>query len=142
MPLKPKLSRRKFVQSTAAGSLYAAYILNTGCSAQHDFDMLIINGEVCDGTGAAPFQADVGISNGKIAAIGALQKRTAGKMINTKHKIVAPGFVDIHSHSETRLLVDGRAMSKTLQGIEHVIVNGKVVVHNGEHTGSKPGMVI
>lgn len=119
--LSKNITRRKFMQTAAAGGLYSAAILTSGCS-RTDFDILILNGSICDGTGAAPFQADLGISNGKIVAIGALQNRTAGKKIDAKDKIVAPGFIDIHSHSDTNLLVDGRAMSKILQGVTTEVV--------------------
>lgn len=59
-----------------------------------------------------------------------------------------PGFIDMHSHSDWRLWANRRAESKIRQGvtteagIEHVLVNGRVVIRDGEHTGNLPGRVL
>lgn len=64
------------------------------------WDILFVNGRVLDGTGNPCFYADVGIKDGKIAAVGKLQKKSsAGKIIDITGKMIAPGFIDIHSHS-------------------------------------------
>ena len=68
-------------------------------SAQ-DFDILIVNGRIVDGTGNPSFQGDVGIRSGRIAAIGHLNGRTAARTIDAAGLTVAPGFVDIHNHSD------------------------------------------
>lgn len=69
-----------------------------------NFDMIIQQGTVIDGTGAAGILADVGIRDGKIAAIGHLEGAFAEKRIEAAGKIVAPGFIDVHVHSELALL--------------------------------------
>jgi N-acyl-D-amino-acid deacylase len=63
------------------------------------FDILIKNGRVADGSGAPAVAADVGIGDGKIQAVGRLDGEAA-RVIDASGKIVAPGFIDIHSHSE------------------------------------------
>jgi N-acyl-D-aspartate/D-glutamate deacylase len=82
-----------------------------------DFDVLIRGGQVVDGTGAAPVAADVGIKGDRIAAIGQLASRTARRTIDASGLVVAPGFIDLHTHSEMPLLADGTAQSKVRQGV-------------------------
>lgn len=81
------------------------------------FDLLIINGSVLDGTGADALRADIGIRGEKIAAVGDLANAEATTTIDAAGKIVCPGFIDAHSHSDAYLLVDPRAPSKVSQGI-------------------------
>lgn len=87
-----------------------------------DFDVLIRNGRVVDGTGNPSFVGDVGIRAGRIAAMGALPKARAGKVIDATGLIVAPGFIDIHNHSDYSLLVDGNAQSMIRQGVTSMIL--------------------
>ncbi|MBS3819792.1 D-aminoacylase [bacterium] len=71
-----------------------------------EFDVLFINGRVLDGTGNPAFYADVGIKEGKIAAVGKLKNEEAQRVIDIQGKIIAPGFIDIHCHAFDR--VDSR----------------------------------
>ena len=80
------------------------------------FDTLILNGTVVDGTGDARYQADVGISGGRIEAIGALGHAEAARRIDATGHVVAPGFIDMHSHSDITLLDDPGGESKAHQG--------------------------
>ena len=68
-----------------------------------DFDVLIRNGFVVDGSGAPGFAADVGIRKDRIAAIGTLDSSTAREVIDATGMIVCPGFIDVHVHSEVQL---------------------------------------
>jgi N-acyl-D-aspartate/D-glutamate deacylase len=79
-------------------------------------DILIRNGSVADGTGGEPFVADVGVLNGRIAAIGKIEGH-ARQEIDASGLMVTPGFIDIHSHSDYTLLVDPRAQSAIQQGV-------------------------
>src|SRR6185369_10431745 len=82
------------------------------------YDLVITNGKIVDGTGNPWFYADVGIRNGKIEFIGQLPPQpTATPQIRGDGLVVAPGFIDMHSHSDTLLLEDGLAQSKIRQGV-------------------------
>src|SRR5436309_9786925 len=78
-------------------------------------DLVIRGGTLLDGTGAAPRIADVGVKEGRIAAIGKLPAN--GAEVDATGLTVAPGFIDIHSHSDYTLLVDPRAVSAIAQGV-------------------------
>ena len=83
-------------------------------------DLLLAGGTVVDGTGAPPRRADVAIADGRIAAVG--EGLHGDEVIDVTGLVVAPGVVDIHSHADFTLLVDGRAQSSVLQGITTVAV--------------------
>ena len=80
-------------------------------------DTLIKNGTVIDGTGAPRRAADVGISGGKIAAVGSLGSAAAARTVDATGLVVAPGFIDMHSHSDTTMLDDPGGESKAHQGV-------------------------
>lgn len=69
-----------------------------------EFDLLIKNGTVVDGTGAPARPADVGIKDGRIVAVDRLTDATAAEVVDANGKIVAPGFIDVHIHSEIALI--------------------------------------
>ena len=75
-------------------------------------------GTVVDGTGGEPITADVSISGGRITAvIPPGREPTDAHVIDASGLIVAPGFIDMHTHSDISLLHDGRGQSKVLQGV-------------------------
>src|SRR5262249_1713856 len=86
-----------------------------------DFDVLIRNGRIVDGTGNPSYVGDVGIKAGKIAAVGRLAGKTAARTIDAARLTVAPGFVDIHNHSDYTLVQDGDAESMVRQGVTTMI---------------------
>ena len=107
-----------------------------------DFDILIRGGQVLDGTGASAVAADVGIRNGRIAEIGSLQQRSAKRTIDATRLTVAPGFIDLHTHSELPLLADGKAESAVRQGVTLDVMgeSTSVAPRDGLHAeGAAPG---
>lgn len=85
-------------------------------------DIAIHNGRLIDGTGNTWFKADIGIKDGKIVKLGRLDGIQAEKVIDAKELIVAPGFIDIHNHSDHTLLSNSRAESMVRQGVTTVVV--------------------
>lgn len=83
----------------------------------HSFDIVITNGHIIDGTGSPWYSGDIGIRDGKIAAIGNLSAASRQRTIDAAGKIVAPGFIDMLGQSELTILVDPRLPSKIFQGI-------------------------
>jgi N-acyl-D-amino-acid deacylase len=86
-------------------------------AAAPEYDLVIANGRVLDGTGAPAFRADVGIRGDRIAAMGDLASASAARRLDARGLVVAPGFIDMLGQSEMELLVDGRAESKVRQGV-------------------------
>ncbi|HXC08049.1 MAG TPA: D-aminoacylase [Steroidobacteraceae bacterium] len=81
------------------------------------FDVIIVNGRIVDGTGSPWYSGDVGVRDGRIAAIGNLAHARAKRRIDAAGNVVAPGFIDMLGQSEFTILVDPRLPSKIYQGI-------------------------
>jgi len=81
------------------------------------FDVVITHGHIIDGTGSPWYSGDIGIRDGKIAAIGNLSATARKRTIDAVDKVVAPGFIDMLGQSELTILVDPRLPSKIFQGI-------------------------
>jgi N-acyl-D-amino-acid deacylase len=92
---------------------------------QPEFDLLITNGRVLDGSGNPWIRQDIGISGDRITAIGRLEGRTAARTVDASGLTVAPGFIDVHSHAGGALaretLRDARGL--LAQGITTIVVN-------------------
>ncbi len=127
---KKSLNRREFFKSGALklGSLTAAIgapaILSsiaTGCKVNSQFDTVIYNGNIYKGDGSNPFPGMIGIKNGKIAAIGNLGNienfASESQVINANEMVVSPGFIDIHTHTDTNILDAPLGDSRIYQGI-------------------------
>lgn len=97
------------------------------------FDVVLIGGRVIDGTGNPWFRADVGIRDGRIAAVGALGGTEAARRIDVTDRFVVPGFIDIHSHADEGLDAEGEvgspgahrraAPNLVSQGVTTVVIN-------------------
>lgn len=96
-----------------------AVLLSSGsCLAQtRSFDVLIKGGTVYDGAGGEPRHLNVAIRGDRIVEIGTLRKARANTVVDATGLAVAPGFINMLSHSETSLIVDGRSMSELKQGV-------------------------
>jgi N-acyl-D-amino-acid deacylase len=94
-----------------------------------DADILIKGGEVVDGTGGPWVRADVAIKGDKIVYVGRAPVK-AGRVIDAGGKVVSPGFIDMHAHSEFGLALDGRGLSKITQGVTTEVL--------GEHLSAGP----
>ncbi|HTE47100.1 MAG TPA: D-aminoacylase [Gemmatimonadaceae bacterium] len=114
-------SRRSFVTATT-GSVLALAGAPWIILRRAPYDLVIRNGTVFDGTGAAGIESDVAISSGKIAAIARRITERGTDEIDAKGLAVAPGFIDIHSHGDGSLSQDPRAESLIRQGITTIVV--------------------
>jgi N-acyl-D-amino-acid deacylase len=86
-------------------------------SSGQQFDVIIRNGTVYDGTGREPVKADIGIRADRIAAVGDLSRATGNTIIDAKGLAVAPGFINMLSHSETSWIIDSRSLSELREGV-------------------------
>ncbi len=82
-----------------------------------DFDILIAGGDVVDGSGAPRARLDVGVTGGKVAAVDRIAGATAGRVIDASGLVVAPGFIDVHVHSELARLGGVDQFAGVLDGV-------------------------
>jgi len=92
-------------------------VLATACTAAPQYDVVIRHGTVYDGTGAAPVVEDLAISGDRIAARGDLGSARGRDEVDATGLAVAPGFINMLSHSETSLIADGRSQGDLRQGV-------------------------
>ena len=85
------------------------------------YDLIIKNGLIYDGKGSEPFEADIGISEDKIVAIGKIEEGSI-ETIDAKGKIVTPGFVDIHTHYDGQVTWDPYLRPSTYHGVTTVVM--------------------
>ncbi len=104
----------------SAPSLLLALSLLGGCA--QSFDLVIEHGSVLDGSGEPSREADIGILDGKIAAIGDLSTSGADRRIVASGLIVAPGFIDMHNHSDLTILDEPNAERMIRQGVTTMIL--------------------
>jgi N-acyl-D-amino-acid deacylase len=109
-------SRRDFIGAGAATAAAVA-VLGPRVLAQSPFDLLLRGATIVDGTGAPPFPADLAIAGDRIAALGTIAPEQARRAIDVSGLHVAPGFVDIHTHSDGGILRYPTADSRVRQGV-------------------------
>jgi N-acyl-D-amino-acid deacylase len=99
--------------------IFLGFLLLTSLASAQTatFDLVITHGHIIDGTGSPWYSGDLGIRDGKIAAIGNLTAAPRKRTIDAAGKVVAPGFIDMLGQSELTILVDPRLPSKIYQGI-------------------------
>lgn len=110
---------RNLVLLAILGSIgvVALFPLSPSLAAEGKYDLVIRNGRIVDGTGNPWFYGDVAVQGDRIAAVGHIPGGAGKREIDARGLIVAPGFIDIHSHSDFLLLEDGTAQSKIRQGV-------------------------
>ncbi|MEQ1474557.1 MAG: D-alanyl-D-alanine carboxypeptidase, partial [Candidatus Acidiferrum sp.] len=125
VPLEDPEATQKIVGQALGEIAAAAYDLPRGAvenstpdaPAADEFDAIIRNGKIIDGSGGPWAWGDIGIRGDRIAAIGKLDGAHARREIDAKGLVVAPGFIDMLGQSEQALLIDNRSLSKLSQGI-------------------------
>ena len=85
-------------------------------------DMIIKNGTIIDGSGSPAFISDIGVKDGKVEVIQPLPSSSCKTKLDVAGKVVCPGFIDIHSHTDATILLNPKAESKIRQGITTEIV--------------------
>jgi N-acyl-D-amino-acid deacylase len=92
-----------------------------GCTTKKDLDLIVKGGEVFDGSGKPAVQADIGIAGDQIKEIGKLPAERAKTVIEAQGLTVCPGFIDVHNHSYSTLLVEPKAQSMIRQGVTTLV---------------------
>ncbi len=100
----------------------AAALLLTSISFGQTAAVVIRNASIIDGTGKAAYRGDVRIKDGKIEKIGKIKPTKSDEVIDASGLTLAPGFIDIHNHSESGLLREGAAGNQVSQGITTILV--------------------
>src|SRR5262249_52530704 len=122
---RPTWRRRPSMRNGKTFAVFLLFLitlstLSAGAQDKKDkkpFDIIIRNGHIIDGTGSPWYSGDLGIRDGKIAAIGNLAQAAGTRMIDAHGLVVAPGFIDMLGQSELTVLVNPRLPSKIFQGI-------------------------
>src|SRR3954468_349566 len=107
----------KLIRFAVLLNLIPLAAMQLAAQAGPSFDIVITNGHIIDGTGSPWYSGDLGIRDGKIAAIGNLSAAPRSRTIDAAGKVAAPGFIDMLGQSELTILVDSRLPSKIYQGI-------------------------
>ncbi len=87
-----------------------------------DYDMIVSGGRVIDGTGNPWIKADVAVKGGRIAKVGNINEGLSSQIIDADGLVVTPGFIDIHTHSDLKLLINPLAESKIRQGVTTEVI--------------------
>ena len=115
------MTRRQFIKTSAQAGIFLSLSGDSGWRANsilgQKFDLIIKNGTVIDGIEDKSYQADLGLVGEHISAVGDLQAEEGRKVIEATGRIVCPGFIDIHSHTDLELLINPKAESKIRQGV-------------------------
>ncbi|UCG85529.1 MAG: D-aminoacylase [Gemmatimonadota bacterium] len=111
------IGRRDFVNGGVTAALGAAFYPFSRIRTTPSFDLVITNGTILDGTGGPSWHGDLGLLGDTITAIGSIDPQQAGRVLDASGLHVAPGFIDIHSHSDQTIFAYPTADSRVRQGI-------------------------
>ena len=120
--MNSNISRRTFLKQSAllgtglVASAGGLKTLSANTRVSQPFQTIVSNGLIYSGDGSAPIRGDVGIKDGKIVALGRLGDY-ADHVIDAKGMVISPGFIDIHTHTDTKLLQCPKGDSRIFQGI-------------------------
>jgi N-acyl-D-amino-acid deacylase len=137
---------RVLIPLMCLGLILGASLPSDDTAAAPPCDLIVRNGKIVDGTGNPWYVGDVAIRGDKIVAVGRALAVKSKKEIDAKGLIVAPGFIDMHSHSDYLLLEDGNAQSKIRQGVTTEVLGegnsvgpylGKLPAHSAVVNGKK-----
>src|SRR5690349_20579612 len=90
---------------------------SAGPPVNSNYDLIISGGKITDGTGAPWYYGDLGIRNGVISVIGKVDPATPGRRLDATGMVVAPGFIDIHTHARRGIFQDPAAKNYIFQGV-------------------------
>ena len=116
------MRRRDFLATAGAALASLGCGGRVALSGRERWDLVLRNGTIVDGSGGGGVEGDVAIAKGRIAAVGRSLRARGSEEIDARGLVVAPGFVDIHSHADGTLFDDPRAESVIRQGVTTVIV--------------------
>ncbi|MBN1222062.1 MAG: D-aminoacylase [Candidatus Aminicenantes bacterium] len=123
--MKKTITRRDFLKESsriaAVSGLGGCGILMKGCRSKEEFDLIVRNGRIYDGSGETAFIADIGIKGGTVAKIGKISGSKGVLVLDAKDLAVCPGFIDAHDHTDIGLLVNPKAESSVRQGITTLV---------------------
>jgi len=127
------------VKKSFAVALAAAAVVLASLQAQQPrpFDLLITNARIVDGSGGPSVTGSVAVRDGRIAGVGRVAG-AAARTIDAHGLVVAPGFIDPHSHSDYALLTDGNAESKIRQGVTTEVIGESGSVAPQKPTAKRP----
>ena len=114
--------------------LAVAVLLAGPALSQVPYDLIVAGGSVLDGKGAPALETDVGIRDGKIVRLGDLRSAPARRRIDASGLVVAPGFIDMHNHSDSTILAEPKAESMIRQGVTTMLLG-----ESGSAGPVKPG---
>ena len=119
------MDRRAFLKSSlktaAAVSAAGSGLILQGCSKAKDLDLVVAGGAVYDGSGGPPVEGDIGVAGGAIRETGRIRLSRAKTVVDARGLAVSPGFIDVHDHTDTALLVNPRAESAVRQGVTTLV---------------------
>ena len=116
---------RRWLPATSDPCSCPSSLISSSCSRpapQPAYDLIIAGGSVLDGDGAPARALDVGVRDGKIAAIGNLGAAEARQRIDASGLVVAPGFIDMHNHSDYTILAEPKSESMIRQGVTTMVL--------------------
>ncbi|MGH9933188.1 MAG: N-acyl-D-amino-acid deacylase family protein [Pyrinomonadaceae bacterium] len=115
--------------------LLFSFNANSTTASAQEYDLLVKNGLVIDGSGRPGYRADIAIKGDRIVGVGKLKNASGARELDATGMVVVPGFIDMLGQSETYLLIDPRAMSKVMMGVTtEVTGEGESIAPANERT--------